>query len=496
MNCSRRRFVGAAAAGLTYWAAPRLARSLETKPNLLFISVDDLNDWVSVLQGYPDVYTPNLERLARRGVTFTRAYCSAPECNPSRVSVLTGLRPSTSEVYTNQDRLRDFHPKITTMPEAFRTAGYKVTGGGKVFHGDFPYSRLWVDYSGATELPWSAFDHTPRLWDEYLTFPADPVPSGLPLNGISKPTFDWGATDVPEEETPDFQLASWAATMLERPHSKPLFMALGFFRPHLPWYVPKQYFDLYPLEEIVLPPMLPDDLNDVPPLARSWASNLNDHQDILQHNQWRPAVQGYLASISYVDSQLGRVLDALERGPNASNTIVVLWSDHGFHLGEKLHWRKWTLWERATRVPMIIAAPGFARAGERCDRTVSLLDLYPTVEALCGLGPSESQEGRNLAPLLGQPFQDWDYPAVTTWEVGNHSVRTGRWRYIRYYDETEELYDEQSDPNEWSNLAGDPGLADLKRELGRSLEPILDAEQSLRRELEIFLRKVKRKLPF
>lgn len=494
MDISRRRFLAGAGAGLAWWPLSRWAWGLESRPNVVFISIDDLNDWVSVLDGYPGVRTPNLERLARRGVTFARAYCSAPACNPSRVSVLAGLRPSTSEIYTNHEKLRAYLPDAMTLPQAFRMAGYRVAGGGKVFHGAYPYGRLRAAGKSPGELPWDAYDHDPALWDEYFTFPPDPVPAGLPLNGMDKPVFDWGPGGVPEQATPDARLADWAAQRLARPQPRPLFLAVGFFRPHLPWYVPRRYFDLYPLESVVLPPARADDLEDVPPVGRAWAGNQNDHRDVLRHDQWRAAVQGYLASISYVDQQLGRVLDALEQGPNAGNTVVVLWSDHGFHLGEKLHWRKFTLWERATRVPLIVAAPGLARAGARCERTVSLLDLYPTLQELCGLTANPALEGRSLVSLLADPQRSWEWPALSTWGAGNHAVRSERWRYIRYRDGTEELYDQRADPNEWTNLAARPESAAVKTELARWIEPLLETEQSLGREFDILLRKIRGKL--
>ncbi len=480
---------GALLCGLSDWS-----RALTPRPNVLFISIDDLNDWVSILDGYPGVRTPNLERLAQAGVTFTRAYCSAPACNPSRVSVMTGLRPSTSEIYSNFEKLREYLPDTLTLPEAFRMAGYRVAGGGKVFHGAYPYGRPQAAGNLPNELPWDAYDHDPSLWDDYFTFPPDQVPQGMPLNAMDKPIFDWGPGGAPEEITPDARLAAWAAEQLTRPQSRPLFLAVGFFRPHLPWYVPRQYFDLYPLEHISLPPFRADDLEDVPPIARAWARNQNDHADVLRHDQWRSAVQGYLASISYVDHQLGRILDALEQGPNAHNTVVMLWSDHGYHLGEKLHWRKFTLWERATRVPLVISAPGIARAGERCQRPVSLLDLYPTLQDLCGLQPNPVLEGRSLVSLLADPQRPWEWPALSTWGVGNHSVRGERWRYIRYRDGSEELYDDIADPNEWVNLATRPESAAIKETLSHWLDPLLETEQSLGREFDILMRKIRRKL--
>ena len=421
--------------------------------NVLFIPVDDLNDWTAYLGGaYQDVETPNLDRLAGRGVFFTRAYCSAPACNPSRASLLCGIRPSTSGVYHNANPWRPQLPDAVTLPQHFMAGGYLVYGGGKIFHGNFK---------------------DPQSWQVYFNRPGDPMPEHRPVNGIPKTAhFDWGPVPVGDEAMGDTQVVDWAIEFLGKKHKKPFFLAAGMFRPHLPWYVPEKYFDKYPLSKIVLPNVKEDDLDDVPPAGVKMARPQGDHAKVVATNNWEKAVQGYLASITYVDGQIGRLLDALDASGSADNTVIVLWTDHGWHLGEKHHWRKFTLWEEATRVPMIWVVPGVTQRGVRCDRTVSLLDIYPTLADLCGLPVGEHLEGKSLKPLLKDPAASWDRPVVTTFGRNNHAVRSERWRYIRYADGSEELYDHQADPMEWTNLAAKPEHAKLKQELAAWLPKV------------------------
>lgn len=427
---------------------------------MLFIAVDDLNDWIGALGGHPQARTPNLDRLAARGVLFTRAYCSAPACNPSRASLLTGVRPSTSGVYHNRDPWRKAMPDAVTLPQHFMASGYRVMGGGKIYHGAFP---------------------DPPSWHEHLARPADPMPPERPLNGIPRTAhFDWGPIDAANEEMGDWKVVSWAIERLERKHEEPLFLAVGLYRPHLPWYVPREYFRAFPADGVILPRVRDDDLDDVPPAGRRIARPERDHRRVVESGNWKRAVSGYLSSIAFADAQLGRLLDAFDRRaaaePALANTIIVLWGDHGWHLGEKKHWRKFALWEEATRVPLIIIAPGVTRPGTRCDRTVSLLDLYPTLVELCGLPPRAGLEGRSLVPLLRDPRSPWKRPAVTTFGRGNHAVRSERWRYIRYSDGSEELYDHDRDPMEWTNLAGREDLAAVKKQLAAWLPSVNAAE--------------------
>jgi len=412
-------------------------------PNVLFIAVDDLNDWVGHLGGHPNVRTPHLDRLARRGVSFTNAHCAAPACNPSRAALLSGLRPSTTGIYHNHHNWLDTLAQVVTLPEHFRACGYRVLGGGKIFHGNQNAARFWDEYYQRSELP----------------------PPARPYNGLDRAQFDWKALDIPEQDMPDYKLVSWAIEQLRRPHDKPLFLAVGIVKPHLPWYVPKKYFDMYPRDRITLPTVPDDDLDDVPPIGRRMANPEGDHRAVVSSGQWRDAVQAYLATITFVDDQVGRLLDALDRSPMAGNTVIVLWGDHGWHLGEKHHWRKFTLWEEATRAPLIIVAPGVARPGGLCPRPVDFLSVYATLADVCGLPVPQHVQGPSLRPLLENPMAQWNRMALTTHGRGEHAVRSDQWRYIRYHDGTEELYDHAADPMEWHNIAADSKHAELKRQM-------------------------------
>ncbi len=433
------------------------ATAEERRPDVLFIAVDDLNDWVGHLGGNPDVKTPHLDRLAARGVSFTNAHCAAPACNPSRAALLSGRRPSTTGIYHNADNWIDTLAATTTLPEHFRAQGYRVVGGGKIFHGGAKAERFFEEYYRRDELP------APKT----------------PHNGLGRSHFDWKALDVAEADMPDYRLITWAIDQLNRPSPKPLFLAVGIVKPHLPWYAPKKYFDLYPKEKLTLPSVPDDDLADIPPIGLRMANPEGDHRAVVASGQWRDAVQAYLATISFVDDQVGRLLDALDRSPRAGNTVVVLWGDHGWHLGEKHHWRKFTLWEEATRAPLVWVAPGVARPGGRCGRPVDFMGIYPTLADLCGLPIPGHVEGRSLRPLLEDPAAAWDGMALTTHGRGEHAVRSETWRYIRYHDGAEELYDHAADPMEWRNLAGAGEHAALKRDLGRFM-PRTEAREARR----------------
>ncbi len=443
--------------------------SKSSKLHVLFIAVDDLGSWASCLGGHPQARTPNIDRLAGRGVLFTRAYCAAPACNPSRVSLLTGRRPSTTGVYHNSQPFRAATPLAVTLPECFRANGYRAVGMGKIYHGRFP---------------------DPQSWDEYTKRPADPVPPDRPVNGIEDARhFDWGPLDVDDAAMSDARIVDGAIRFLEAEHEQPFFLAVGLYRPHLPWYVPRHYFDAHPVDSVALPATKADDLEDVPGAGQLLARR-RDHIRVTSTKNWEKAVAGYLASIAFADAQVGRLLDALQASAFADNTIVVLWGDHGWHLGQKEHWRKFALWEEATRVPLIVLAPGVTEPEGRCKRTVSLLDLYPTLAELCGLEVNEHLEGRSLVPLLRDPSAEWNRPVLTTHGRGHHAVRSERWRYIRYADLSEELYDHESDPHEWHNVAGDARYVDVKTALRAYLPkrdavdvPVVNREQLRRARL-------------
>ena len=423
----------------------------ESPPNVLFIAVDDLNHWVGHLDGHPGTLTPNIDRLASEGVTFTRAYTAAPLCNPSRVSLLSGVAPAHSGVYGNYERLRDKLPDAVTIPQFFRQQGYSVKGAGKIFHRGPGDESYWDEFY----IPYDA--KKPATNAKY------PKSYAKRKEGKWAP---WGPFDVDDSEMGDAINADRIIVEIEREHDKPFFLAYGTFKPHLDWRVPRKDFEMHPRESVVLPKVIDNDLDDIPPfglrLAREVLDVSNDrdfsvpggdHANVLKHNQWEAAVQGYLATITFADAQVGRVLDALKASPYADNTIVVLWGDHGWHLGQKEHWRKHTLWEDGLRTTLVISAPGVSARNARSDRTVSLLDIYPTLVDLIGHAPHESLDGESLVPLLKKPDRRWTRPVLSTYGYQNHSIRTERWRYIRYHDGTEELYDHDVDPQEWTNLA-------------------------------------------
>jgi arylsulfatase A-like enzyme len=449
------------------------------------MAIDDLNDWIGCLGGHPDVKTPNLDRLAARGVLFTNAHCSAPACNPSRASLMTGILPSTSGIYHNPDPWRSSPvlKNAVTIPQHFMAHGYSAVGGGKIYHGGFPDPPSWQDYFPSQQK----------------NKPDDPMPPNRPLNGIPNTAhFDWGPVDAPDEEMGDRQVAAWATKQLQKRHDKPFFLACGFFRPHLPWYVPPKYFDMYPADKVTLPNVNDNDLDDVPPIGRKMARPEGDHKKVIEHNQWRKAVQAYLASISFTDTCVGRVIDALDASDYADNTIVILWSDHGWHLGEKLHWRKFSLWEEATHNVLMVVAPGVTRPGRRCSRPVTMLDIYPTLIELCNLTPKKELQGKSFLPLLKNPEARWGRPALTTHGRENHSLRSERFRYIRYSDGTEELYDHDNDELEWTNLASDPKYAGVKKELVRwlpttNVPEVLPVKKKRQSELKKTASKRKRK---
>ncbi len=436
--------------------------SREGRPNVLLITVDDLNDWVGCLGGHPDVKTPNIDRLAQRGVLFTNAHCSAPACNPSRVSFLTGLRPSTTGIYDNDQLFRRSLPDVVTMPQDFMANGYRVVGGGKVFHRTDAVS--WHEYF-------------PSMTETIPDDPEPPEPIHASIPDVGR-FFVWEALDMPEAEMGDQRVARWAERELKKEYDRPFFLAVGIHRPHMPWHVPKKYFDMYPPDKVTLPWADRRDLADLPPLARRFAVRTRIFDHVVDHDQWRNAVSAYLASITFADAQVGQVLDALDQSPHARETIVVLWGDNGLHLGEKWHWGKSTLWEESTRCALIFDVPGITKAGRICRRAAGMLDVYPTLSELCGLPLRKDLEGVSMLSLLKDPLASWDRPALTTHLRGNHALRSERWRYIRYNDGTEELYDHDQDPMELRNLSGDSQYTQIKADLARWL-PKADAPPAL-----------------
>ena len=425
------------------------------RPNVLMITVDDLNDWVVGLGGHPQSVTPNIERLSKRGVLFTNAHCQAPICNPSRTSFMTGLRPSTTGIYENRPwfRTTPLNRDRVTLTEHFSANGYETFTAGKIFHGSRTEKR--------------SFDNigpTPGQRDKE----AKRIQTDLP--GKVNSLWDFGPQDYGGNKSNDYKDASWVIDQMERKHAKPFFIALGFYRPHVPFYAPRKWFELHPLRKVRLPEVKLDDWLDLPEFARKLTSNSTPpaHDWFVKSGKWKHAVQAYLSCVSFMDAQLGRVLNALEKSSYAKNTIVVLFSDHGFHLGEKQRWAKQSLWETSTHVPMIISVPGGLK-GRRCSRPVELIQVFPTLVELCGIKKRKGLEGVSIKALLDEPASEWTRPALTTFKQNNHAVRSERWRYIRYSDGSEELYDHSKDPNEWTNLAGRPEHAAVIREHARWL---------------------------
>lgn len=437
-------------------------------PNVLLLAVDDMNDWVGFLGGSPTaVHTPNLDALAARGVAFTNAHCASPVCCPSRVAIMTGRLPSSTGIYNNGQWWKPHLPDLVTIPVHFRRHGYVAVGSGKIFHhtagNNPPYQ--WNAYHRLV------FEDDPWFRGSKLNYPwstSAPYPEEYPFSGVEGLGHenDWGSLDMAESDHDDARTVDYAIEYLHSEHTRPFLLACGTFRPHLPWYVPRKYFDLYPLDQIELPTVRADDLDDIPAEGRALSEyRRSDFETIKGVGRWKQAIQAYLASISFADAQVGRLLSALDASGLADQTIVVLWSDHGWHLGEKNHWHKMTLWEEATRVPLIIVAPGVAAAGGKCASPASLIDLYPTLNELCGLPAVGGLDGESLVPLLRDPNTQRSKPAVTEYGRGQCAVRSQDYRYIRYSDGSEELYDHRVDPNEWTNLADNPASQQIKARL-------------------------------
>jgi arylsulfatase A-like enzyme len=431
------------------------------QPNVLFIAIDDQNDWIRCLGGHPLVQTPNIDRLAQRGTLFLNAHCQAPLCNPSRASLLTGLRPSSTGIYGLQPGIREVERTKThvTLPQTFTRAGYFTYACGKIYHD----GSIKPKDQAAEFQVWGPAPGPTRPEKKFVTTPMG-----------NHPLMDWGAFPERDEDQADWKIASAAIEALRTaPKDKAFFVACGFRLPHVPCYTTKQWLDLYPENDQVLPPVNDSDRDDTPRF--SWYLHWYLPEPRLgflrENRQWIPLTRAYLASVSFMDSQVGRVLDALETTGRAENTVIVLWSDHGWHLGEKLITGKNTLWERSTHVPLIFAGPGVNR-GAKCRRTVELLDVFPTLLELCDLPTRSDLEGHSLVPLLKDAKAPWSRPAITTHNQGNHAVRTEEWRLIRYADGSEELYDLRNDPNEWTNLAANAEFNGVKNDVAKWLPKI------------------------
>ena len=443
------------------------------RPNVLFISIDDLNDIPAFMGSYSGAHTPNMDRLASQGVAFLNAHVQYPVCGPSRASVMTGMLPTTLGYTThpadNIVQKRAEKLGSDTIPNYFKQNGYKIFAAGKLFHKHLPKGTFHASNGRGN-------------WGEY--------PEGKRSYTTPGTLTDWGVTHEEESEMSDTLAAQWAIDKLQEAHEEPFMLMLGFIRPHVPWLAPQKYFDLYPKpNEIGLMPYQAADLDDVPPISKILNINpIMPRTDwLIESDSWTPMMHGYLASTSYVDYQLGRVLEALEKSPYAENTIIVLWSDHGYHLGEKGVTQKHSLWQRSSRVPFIITGPNIEPAVSK--RAVGLIDLFPTLSELCGIEPIEVWEGRSLVPLLKDPGMQWDYPTITSWLGSNFAVQTESYRYIRYHNGAEELYDHREDPNEWTNLSERDAYTELKAELAKAI-PTTD--NSRKKDIDNFLKKLEK----
>lgn len=423
----------------------------DKRPDVLFIAVDDMNDWISLLDPESPIKTPNLQRLAKRGMLFTKAYCISPACNPSRAATLTGLRPSTTGVYGNKSDWRGATPNRKTIMQQFQAAGYAVRGAGKIFHHHLD----------------GAF-HDDASFDDFQPM----APQNMPPEKLNRSSeygsknTDWGEWPNQESDTIDFKTADYCIETLENPpNAQPLFLACGIFKPHSPFFAPPKYHKEY--ATIEMPVRLESDWDDLPSGAQSllrkkqwfWKGMQEVEQKL--PGSYQHFIRSYAACCTFADTQIGRVLDALDQSPRADQTIIVLWSDHGFHLGEKDHIEKFALWEKSNRIPFIVVAPRITKPGSHCETPIDLTVIYPTLLELAGLEPDSESDGNSIVPLLKNPESEWNRPALMTYGRGNHAVRSRDWRYIRYADGSEELYDHRTDPNEWKNLASDPNFAAL-----------------------------------
>lgn len=418
----------------------------QDKPNVLFIAIDDLNDYVSCMNGSIRVPTPHIDKLAQQGTLFTNAHCQAPICGPSRASIMTGLYPASSGNYlqlkdTDIKKGSEAANQATFMPDYFEQYGYKTMAVGKIYHnGDA--AGTFDEYGG--KFAWMG----PKPEERF-----NYDPSKIPGKSGSTQT-DWGAYPEHDSLMTDFQSAKWAVEKLQQDHEKPFFLAVGFVRPHVPWYAPQKWFDRFPLDEIKTPPYKKDDFDDIPSFARKVANApmMPTTEELIESNEWKDAVQAYMACIAFVDAQVGKVLNALENSKYADNTIIVLWADHGYHLGEKNRFAKQALWEQDTRTVLIFKDLN-ASTGQVCKVPVQLVDMYPTLAELCHLPSLNYLEGHSLVKLIQKPDSPWTHPALSFYGVGNLAIRDERFRLIRYEDGSLELYDLKNDPNEWYNLA-------------------------------------------
>ncbi|MFL2577087.1 MAG: sulfatase [Flavobacteriaceae bacterium] len=449
-----------------------LEKQQQTQPNIVFISIDDLNDWVGFL-GYEQVKTPHMDRLAARGFSFSNAHCPAPVCGPSRTAILSGMRPVTSGIYDNNIKFSRDLPQVVSLPEHFKKNGYQVYGIGKLFHGSTANvpTTAFDAYGGklGSAAPFTSSDLQISKQNPYHEISKLGKTFKLPLNGMPADrywsranTFDWGPVDLPDSLFSDRQSVDWSIDKLHKIKDQPFLLTLGFERPHQPLFNPKRFHDMYPLTEVELPKTPADDLRDLPQRAKQLAlypKTSGKHETVVKYEQWENAVASYLASVSFVDELVGDLVKALETLKLNKNTWIVLWSDHGWHLGEKSHWGKATGWYRSTRVPFLIIPPAGSTDYNKAieiKNMVNLLDLAPTLADIAGIPKKISWEGRSLMPLLREEASDWEEVSLTTFSIGSHTISTPDWQLISYFDGSFELYDLVNDPNQFKNIADLP----------------------------------------
>ncbi len=432
--------------------------------NVLVLIADDLNTWIlEKPERYSGkVIAPNIKKLGDSGLVFRNAYCAAPFCVPSLTAMFSGMSPHKTGIYHNQTNISASKPlkEAISLTKMFKEAGYYVAGYGKITHG------------------WNGDG-----WDEKINHKRDPRPPGAPIQSVGRGEQDWGTIHITEPEMNDTQSADRAIAQLQRDHDKPFFLVCGTFNPHMAWFVPQKYFDMFPMDEVKTPQLNENDFDDIPPLGNSVVEDKRKFtQSVLEAGLHKSAVQAYLATTAYVDTQHGRVLNALENSPYKDNTIVVFISDHGFHLAEKDHWQKGTLWEEATNSMLMFRVPGMTQPGGVTQRCVSLQDLYPTLLELCGIDRPPHVDGESLVPILRNPQVPWESTAISYLYDQFTSIRTERYRYIRYKEGQQELYDHAKDPHEWTNEVNNPEYARIVHELSSRLPRISDMAPQIVRD--------------
>mgnify|MGYP001822228794 CR=1 FL=1 len=464
----------------------------EGRPNVIMFVMDDLGDWIGPM-GHKQAITPNMDRLAKSGVTFLNAHAPGVFCAPSRTAIWSGLQASTTGCYANEVFRYDY-PDVVTMQTAFKQGGYNNYGAGKLYHhrGGYVDLKDWDEY----------YSRGPAMRDEGWEMNGyhqsdPPRPEPYPYSpyfqkyGSGAGHLEWGpiANDK-EEEMFDVMRANYIRDVIKREHDKPFFAAVGLYIPHYPNYAPQKYFDMYDLDDIELPAYKEDDLDDLAPNVRNrYKNRAKQHQQLIDMDCLKDAVRGQLACITFADAMLGRILDTLEESPHKDNTIIVFWSDQGFHHGEKGHWGKETLWQRTTRVPFIWAGPGISK-DQKVKTTVSLIDLYPTFADLCGLPKKEDLEGVSLASVLKDPSTAAERSIFIPHTIrggGGYAVVNSDWRYIQYGDGAEELYDLKKDPNEWDNIADEPERKSIIEKLRKTAPEKFAAPATPRSELNLIV---------